>query len=341
MKVFTPIAIVILLLAAILLLSHNSFDPIKQVTQKVQQVQPPQFSDPLTIDSMRARSYPGSDLTIEQTLASGSNYNQYIASYMSDGLKIYGLITVPQGQKPKEGWPVIIFNHGYIQPDQYRTTERYVAYVDAFARANYIVFKPDYRGNGNSQGTPEGAYYSPAYTIDDLNAISSVKKYKDANSNKIGVWGHSMGGNITLRDLVVDPKDIKVAVIWGGVVGSYTDLTHWHDPSYHPSAYELSLRNRHRSELFAKYGTVEQNPAFWNSADPTFFVKDIEAPVQLHVGEADEEVPPSFSQSLLDKLKAAGKTAEFFEYPGSDHNISQGFNLAMQRSVAFFDKYLK
>ena len=48
-----------------------------------------------------------------------------------------------------------------------------------------------------------------------------------------------MGGNITLRDLVTRPNDIKAAVIWGGVVGSYTDLEHWHDPAFHPTSQDL------------------------------------------------------------------------------------------------------
>jgi len=63
--------------------------------------------------------------------------------------------------KPATGWPVIIFNHGYIPPTVYRTTERYLAYVDAFARNGYIVFKPDYRAFGSSQGTPSVAPCSP------------------------------------------------------------------------------------------------------------------------------------------------------------------------------------
>lgn len=286
---------------------------------------------------MRQRSYPGSDIVIEQTLGPGSNYQQYIASYKSDGLKIYALLTVPVGQKPEGGWPVILFNHGYIPPQQYRTTERYVAYVDVFARNDYIVFKPDYRGNGNSQGSPEGAYYSPAYAIDDLNALTSIKKYKDANPKEIGIWGHSMGGNITLRDLVVDPKDFKAAVIWGGVVGSYDDLiNNWQrSVPFRPGPTEMALRNRYRQNLISIFGTPKANPTFWNSIDPTFFVKDISAPVQLDVGGADEEVPTAFSQSLQAKLQAAGKTIEYFEYPGSDHNISQGFDLAMQRSLDF------
>jgi dipeptidyl aminopeptidase/acylaminoacyl peptidase len=299
---------------------------------------------PLAIDVMRKAQYPGSDLVIEQTLTNGTNYHQYIASYQSHGLKIYGLLTVPIGQKPANGWPVIIFNHGYIPPEQYRTTERYVAYVAAFAKNGYIVFKPDYRGNGSSEGQPEGAYYSPAYAVDVLNALASLKRYPDANPGKIGMWGHSMGGNITLRDLVVDPTDIKVAVIWGGVVGSYDDLmNNWQRRvRYVPSTRELALRNNYRQSITTTYGTPASNPDFWNAIDPTYFLSDITAPIQLHTGGNDEEVPVDFSQKLYDKLTQLGKTVEYYNYPGGDHNISSpNFEVAMQRSIAFFDKYLK
>jgi len=300
--------------------------------------------NPLSITAMRSRAYPGSDLTIEQALSSGSNDNQYIASYKSDGLKIYGLLTIPKGQKPTNGWPVIIFNHGYIQPDLYKTAERYVAYVDAFARNGYIVFKPDFRGNGNSEGQPEGAYYSPAYAADALNALATLKKYKDANPEKIGMWGHSMGGNITLRDIVIDTKDIKAAVIWGGVVGSYDDLmNNWQRKAkYQPSVRELALRNNYRQKLTDTHGTPTTNPDFWQMIDPTDHLEDITTPIQLHTGGNDEEVPVEFSLSLKEKLEKAGKTVEYYNYPGGDHNISSpNFEIAMRRSLDFFNKYLK
>ncbi len=300
--------------------------------------------DPLTIEAMGNASYPGSDLTIEETLASTSTYNQYIASYKSEGLKIYGLLTVPLGPRPTDGWPSIIFNHGYIPPEIYRTTERYVAYVDYFARNGYIVFKPDYRGNGKSEGEPEGAYYSKAYATDVLNALSSIKKYKDVNPTRIGMWGHSMGGNITLRNIVVNLKDIKVAVIWGGVVGTYDDLmNNWNRKvAYVPSSRELALRNRSRSNLIQKYGNLAENPDFWHSIDPNYYLSDINTPVQLHAGLSDEEVPWQFSQGLYGRLKMAKKQTEFYTYEGADHNISgEAFGIAMQRSLTFFDKYLK
>ncbi len=336
--------ILLIILAIVIAFGYGIYSKAKSSdgSQNITIIQKP-VQHPLDISAMRGSNYPGSDVIIEETLPDAGNYHQYIASYMSDGFKIYALLTVPVGEKPVNGWPVIVFNHGYIPPEQYRTTERYVAYVAAFANNGYIVFKPDFRGNGNSSGQPEGAYYAPAYTVDDLNAIASVRKYKDANPDKLGVWGHSMGGNITLRDLVVKPAWIKAAVIWGGVVGSYDDLmNNWQRRvSYRPSQRELALRNRNRQDLVQKYGTPKTNPVFWNSIDPTAFVSDITAPVQLDVGGNDEEVPVAFSQSLRDKFKSAGKAIEYYEYPGSDHNISQGFDLAMQRSLAFFDSYLK
>ena len=95
-----------------------------------------------------------------------------------------------------------------------------------FSRNGYIVLRSDYRGHGNSEGQGN-SYGSNGYTIDVLNAIGSIKKYKDADPNKIGMWGHSMGGHITLRAMVVS-RDIKAGVIWAGVVASYPDLlTKW------------------------------------------------------------------------------------------------------------------
>ncbi len=299
---------------------------------------------PLGIETMRNQSYPGSDLFIEETLSPGSNYSQYIASYLSDGLTIHGLLTVPNTPKPAGGYPVIIFNHGYIAPTTYVTTERYVAYVDAFARNGYIVFKPDYRGHGTSDGKPEGAYYSPAYATDVLNALSTLKRYKDANPDKIGMWGHSMGGNIILRNIVVNLKDIKAAVIWGGVVGTYDDLlNNWHKrATYQPGPQELALRNNYRKNLTDQYGTPEINPSFWKAIDPLSYISDIQTPIQLHTGEDDEEVPPEFSANFYEKLILAKKTAEYYIYPGGDHDISSpNFELAMERSIAFFDRYLK
>lgn len=301
--------------------------------------------NPLMIQVERARSYPGSDITIEQTLTPGSNYNRYIASYRSDGLKIYALLTVPRGPKPATGFPVIIFNHGYISPSVYRTTERYVAYVDEIARSGYIVFKSDYRGHGSSEGVARGGYGSPDYTTDVLNAVSSMKKYADADPNRIGMWGHSMGGFLTLRALVIDPS-IKAAVIWGGVVASYPDmLSLWHHTtgSDAPDAdLPSGLTGRGwRNGLVQQYGTPAENPEFWKSISANSFLGDISAPIQLHQAQGDTEVPPIFSDLLYKQILAVDGTVELYKYPGDNHNISANFATAMERTIQFLNKYVK
>ena len=341
------ILLTILIIFAIFLafLAFRYFNPatVSQTFSKVSKISPtPSF--PLNIQAMRARSYPGSSIVIEQVLEPGSNYTRSIASYQSDGLKIFALLTIPQGTKPKDGWPVIVFNHGYIPPEQYKTTERYIAYVDSFARNGYIVFRPDYRGHGESEGTPEGAYYSPAYTVDVLNAVSSIQKHLAANPKRVGMWGHSLGGNIALRSIVTKIGDIKAAVIWGGVVGSYDDLVNrWRRVvPWQPSTREIALRRSSRQQIYEMYGSPSANLEFWNAIDPTAHVDEITTPVQIHHGTADEEVPVAFAQSLYDKLKKAGKVAELYTYEGGDHNISDPFfTTAMNRSIEFFDKYLK
>ncbi len=293
----------------------------------------------LTIEYLRRQQYPGSDLLIEQRLDPGVNYDRYVVSYRSEGLKQYALLTVPQGARPPSGWPAIIFNHGYIPPEVYRTTERYVAYVDGFARNGYVVFRPDYRGHGFSEGEARGAYGNPDYTVDVLNGLASVKRLDYVDSNRIGMWGHSMGGYITLRAMVTDPS-IKAGVIWAGVVASYPDLVErWNTQRSLTDA--VPAARRWRAQLLDRYGTPEENPAYWASISANSFLKALSGPVQIHHGTDDAEVPAAFSLKLFDQVKAAGKTAEIYTYLGDDHNISQSLNTAIERSVAFFDKFVK
>jgi dipeptidyl aminopeptidase/acylaminoacyl peptidase len=310
----------------------------------------PTPTHPLMIEEMRRQSYPGSEIEIEQVLESGANYTRRIVSYQSEGNRIYALLTVPFGERPESGWPVIVFNHGFIPPNVYRTTERYVAYVDNLARSGYIVLRPDYRGHGSSEGVARGGYSNPDYTVDVLNAVASIKRYPDADPNRIGMWGHSMGGQITLRAMVVSP-DIKVGVIWGGVVGSYPDLINvWWlpreaqrgpTPTPDPANPLAPRRGRWRSEMYETYGSPEENPEFWAAISPNSYLDDLSGPIQLHHGLADHSVPPALSEILYSELLAVGIPTELYEYEGDDHDITTHFTLAMQRSIAFFDTYLK
>src|SRR6185437_15312637 len=128
----------------------------------------------LTIPYLRQQTYKSSLGSFDQ-IDQNDSYTSYLASYTSDGLKINGLLTVPTGTPPDDGWPAIVFVHGYIPPKQYTTTSRYVDYVDYLARNGFVVFKIDLRGNGDSEGQPAGAYYSAGYVVDTLNAYAALQ----------------------------------------------------------------------------------------------------------------------------------------------------------------------
>ncbi len=297
---------------------------------------------PMSILAMREISYPGSNITIEETLEPGANYFRYYAWYESQGLRIYGLLTVPFGDMPAGGWPAIVFNHGYIDPRVYKTTERYIAYVDQLARHGYIVYKIDYRGHDRSEGEATGAYGDPGYTVDVLNAVASLKRFPEADSTRIGMWGHSMGGFLTLRAMVIS-KDIKAGVIWSGVVGSYADMICcWHHPDQGipTRTPNPNFRSGWRTQWQKLYGSPEENPEFWNGISANAFLGDLSGPLQIHHDVGDSEVPVKFSQDLYREVQAAGRTVEYYEYPGDDHNLANYLNLAMQRTIEFFDKYL-
>lgn len=345
MRIPVIVVISIASLWLLLLLSYNAlgwWNPSEKSVVPEASTKKEEQLHPLAIENLRKGSYPGSEFVIEETLANGSNYKRYIVSYLSEGNKNYALLTIPMATMPDGGYPAIVFNHGFIPPKEYRTTERYIAYVDGFARNGYIVLRPDYRGHGNSEGTPSGAYGSNDYTVDVLNAVSSLKKRSDVNVGKIGMWGHSMGGFITLR-VMVATQDVQAGVIWGGVVGSYDDLlNNWRRRQATITPFPSPTHGRNwRQRMTEVFGSPEKNPEFWNSISATSYLGDMSGPLEIHHSDTDETVPVLFSRKLQQRMQAAGKESALFEYKGDDHNIAGNFSLAMNRSIAFFDKHLK
>lgn len=296
----------------------------------------------LTIAALREREFTGSEITLEQTLMNGNSYAQYLASYISEGNKIYGLLTVPFGEPPPGGFKAIVFNHGYIPPDSYQTTERYVDYVGTLASHGFVVFKIDLRGHGNSEGEPTGSYYSSGYTIDAIAALKSLQTLDYVDPQGIGMWGHSMAGNLVLRAMLVEP-DIKAGVIWAGAVYSYDDFVKYRisDPSRPASVAEQSPSRRRSRALITLYGEPNLTRPYWQAVSLTENIDYLQSPLQIHHAIDDTVVNIGYSVDLSNILTQHGKYFEFYQYNGGGHNItSPYFEDAILRTVAFFKAYL-
>lgn len=297
----------------------------------------------LTIPYLREREYK-SKLGKLEVFSENQSYTSYVTSYTSDGLKIYGLLTVPQGdpstssQDNNRKYPVIIFIHGYIPPTQYQTSTQYADYVDYLARNGFVVFKIDLRGHGNSEGEPGGAYYSSDYVIDVLNAYSALQNSDFVNPQKIGLWGHSMAGNVISRSLAANPN-IKASVMWAGAVYSYSDLQEYgiNDNSYQPPQIS-SERVRKRQQLFDTHGQFDEKSSFWQQIPATNYLQDFKGKIQLHHAVNDDVVSIEYSRNLKNLFE---DSVELNEYPSGGHNINgASFNQAMQKTVNFFKENL-
>lgn len=297
---------------------------------------------PLSRDAIAAKEFPASPITVEQDLGVSGGIHSYVVSYRSDGYKIRALLSVPPGQQPAAGWPVIIFNHGYIPPKEYRTTGGdYQYWIDGLTRAGYIVIKPDYRGHDQSEGPAVGGNYAPDYVYDVLTLEQSLGNWPGADPNRVGMVGHSMGGAITLRAVTAKPESAKASAILAGVVGTAEDMYyHWRRTPPRPTP-SPGMFGTARRDMAEKYGDPRQNPDFWNSVTPINFVQFIAGPVQIHHAADDGEVPKEFSDHLNTALTNAGKSVQYYQYPGGGHQFTGTGGLVLQRMIELFNGSVK
>ncbi len=342
---FSALIILLLLTSAFFLLKNKiSFSTELPVISNSTTISPsptPFSFQELTVPYLRNRSYE-SKMGEMQQIDEFAEYSGYLTSFTSDGLKVNGYLTVPKGDRPLEGWSAIVFVHGYIPPTLYKTTSNYSDYVDYLARNGFVVFKIDLRGHGSSEGEPGGAYYSSDYVIDTLSAYSALQSQEFVNPEKIGLWGHSMAGNVVSRSLAVKPT-IPAVVIWAGAGYSYEDLRKYglNDNSYRPPM-DNSNRQRRRTELFNKYGQFSKESPFWQQVPMTNYLTDIKGAIQLDHAVNDDVVDISYSRDLNALLNKTSIPHQLNEYESGGHNISgASFNRAMQNTVEFFEKYLK
>ncbi len=320
--------------------SNNPEQKINPVINRNKLTPTPFPFQELTIPYLQNRDYQSQLGNLDQ-ISENSDFIRYLTSYQSDGLKINGLLTQPKGEQPSGGWPAVVFIHGYIPPQNYQTTEKYNDYINYLAGNGFVVFKIDLRGHGNSEGTPSGTYYSSDYIIDTLNAYSALQNTDFVNPNKIGLWGHSMAGNIVLRSMTAKPE-IKAGVVWSGTVFTYDDFQEYgiDDDSYQ-SPDEDSPRRKRRQELFNTHGQYDPESEFWSKVSPVNYLEDIKGAIQLHHATNDNVSSIEYSRNLNIILKEKNISSHLYEYSQGGHNLANPvFSTAMQRTVDFYKNNL-
>lgn len=285
-----------------------------------------------SIPAMSEREYLGSDLKLGAVLDDNGSYTRYFITYKSEGLTISGIMNVPQGKGP---FPVLILNHGFIEPKFYRNGQGLKREQDFLARHGYAVLHTDYRNYAQSDFDPENDVRPRSgYVEDVLNAISAVKNssFDFLDKKNIGMLGHSMGGGIALNVMVTKPEAVKAVVLLAPINSSYkVNFDKWVAPEMSEIA----------EKFYQIYGRYEENPEVWESFSARNYFSKVKVPVLLHQGTADQDVPVEWSRELSELLQKEGKDITYYEYAGEPHTFINAQSLVMQRTLDFFNTHLK
>jgi uncharacterized protein len=265
--------------------------------------------DPFSIETLKNRTYGNGEFTVDRLWYTYERFDRYYVIYDSDDLSIHGYVNVPKGDGP---FPVIFMLHGYIPPDEYDTLDYTVRYTDDLARNGYIVIHPNMRNFPPSDRVERVRDSNTGYTIDVLNLLAYFEDvagkegiFATADVDRIGIWGHSIGGSIALRTMSTEPDTFKAAVLYGAVS--------------------------------QRYGTVLDSPEIYD-------LSEVEIPFSIHHGEDDEVISVAQSQQLCLQLKQLGKDTDCYFYEDQPHTLYRDQSadpLFMDRVLAFFDNYVK
>lgn len=264
------------------------------------------------------------------SLAPATLPKSQIVTYKSfDGTLISAIVTTPFNLKRDGSNPAIVIPHGGPTG---QSQDGFSRYATAFATRGYVVIQPNFRGS-----TGYGKAFQEANFQDlgggDLKDTVAAKDFLVASGyvdkKKVGIFGGSYGGFMTLMAIGRTPDEFAAAVQWFGIINW---RTMYRDQDEMLKAYQRTL-----------LGTPEKDGAVYDAASPLTYMSAAKAPLLTIQGENDIRVPKGQAQEVHDLLKAKGNIVETIYYPGEGHGFQKRENQldSLRRTIGWFDKYLK
>lgn len=305
---------------------------------------------PFTIEGLRQHKYKSGKIHIRATLDENESFTTYLIDYPSDGLTITGVMQIPAGVGP---FPVIVLNHGFFPRNAYHSgdgTDRAAAFL---AKHGYITLASDYRSWGDSD-VGDSFFYS-GLAIDVVNLLNAIPSIPEADPNRIGMWGHSMGGGVTIKVLTIDSR-VKAAVLYSTVSADEVDvIDRWGMGCFGDIAQGELVAGCNSSDVILDTVPMNMQNAYRFAAtdadtlkriSPIYYLDSIDIPIQIHYGTEDGNVlsgtPPQWSVKLTQALRDTGKDVEMLRYEGERHSfIGQPWFNFMERTLRFFDKNVR
>jgi dipeptidyl aminopeptidase/acylaminoacyl peptidase len=252
----------------------------------------------------------------------------------TDGRSVPAYLFVPPNLDLSKKHPAILWIHGDGIAQNYdgwhlrRDYAIYYSFHQYLAQKGYVVLAPDYRGSVGYGREWRVLPFRDLGGLDYEDVAASVPYLESllyVDTERIGVWGLSYGGFLTLQALTRDPELYRCGIDVAGV----QDFRDWH-------------RDPGGSWVGGRLGDPRENAAAYLQAAPIERVDRIVRPLLVLHGTADVNVPFAESLKLVDELLKRGKNFDFVVYPGEFHYFQREHVLRdfFRRVEFFFDSHL-
>jgi dipeptidyl aminopeptidase/acylaminoacyl peptidase len=246
-----------------------------------------------------------------------------------DGKIISAFLRLPFNAKPDGSQPAIIFPHGGPTG---QTNDGWTRWSNVLAANGYIVLMPNPRGSSGYGIDFQKANYQDlggGDLKDEVAGLDWLMQTGYVDPKKVGVYGGSYGGYMTLMLASKEPSRFAAAVDLFGPLDWYSMMKH-SDPLL--QQYIVSL-----------LGDPEKDRKVYEDTSPIKYVGQIKAPMLVLQGENDPRVPKEETEQVESILKKQGNVIEVVYYPDEGHGFDKLEHQidAGRRIVQWFDKYLK
>jgi dipeptidyl aminopeptidase/acylaminoacyl peptidase len=253
---------------------------------------------------------------LETEYAEINDVDTQAITYESDGLRVTGLTCFPKNQ-PAAQLPILIYNRGGNREYGKLTLLSVMRSMVPFARAGYLVYASNYRGNGGGEGQEE---FGGADVNDIVNLAAIAKTHPGWDGRNLFLIGHSRGGMMTALALKAGLA-ANAAVAIAGI----------------SDAREFMDRKTMVENVFKKrIPGYEFNPqAALEARSPVCWPEAISAPLLLIHGDADKDVPPTHSTRLAVALARLQKPHELVIYEGGNHALLRHWDSVLERCLGW------
>lgn len=232
----------------------------------------------------------------------------------------------PANFDPNKKYPVIVYVYG--GPHAQLVLNRWLGgarlWDEYMAQQGYVMFTVDNRGSANRGKEFEAVIHrncGQAEMADQMKGVEFLKSQPFVDANKIGVFGWSYGGFMTISLKTNYPKTFKVAVAGGPVID-------W-------KWYEIMYGERYMD-------TPQENPEGYAKTSLISKAKDLKGKLLICQGAIDKTVLWQHSLNFVRECVKNNVQVDYFPYPRAEHNVHGKDRIhLMQKVTNYFDDYLK